>query len=115
MLKHFGAVEADFQSEYGLDLRDSLWGEKKIGTRRLCALVLGVSPRGAIARALTTRGADWSTIEELLAVLVEQTDFANRLFVQANAQDAKIWDPIKINRPTRSIDADAEAKVAEVK
>lgn len=101
MFANFEALEADFQREYGLDLRDSLWGRPLVGARRLLALVAGLSPRSVLRRKLTSRGSDWGSTEELLSALIEQVDLGNRLFFMANAKKgAKVWKPMHIPRPT---------------
>lgn len=100
MSAHFEAVEADFQSHYGLDLRRALWGAEPLGVRRLLSLIRGLPPRGAVART-ATNGRDWGTTEELLAAVVELTDLTNRLVYQAfSGKGAKKWKPVVVSRPT---------------
>jgi hypothetical protein len=106
MYGYFEAVEADFQSHYGLDLREALWGERPTGARRLLALVNGLPIRGMTFRASQMKGRDWGTTDELLASLIEQVDFTNRILYSVNAKKgSKVWKPIRIPRPH---DADRE-------
>lgn len=103
MFGHFGAVEADFQSYYGLDLRDVLWGEHPMGVRRIVALVNGLPMQGAVFRDAAMHGKYWTTTEELLATLIEVTDLTNRLLYGANAPKGKrVWDPLEIERPAKA-------------
>lgn len=107
MFAHFGAVEADFQSHYGLDLREVLWGKRPTGVRRVLSLVNGLPMQGAVYRSAATNGQYWTTTEELLATLIELTDLTNRLFYGANSgKGSKVWEPLQINRPmTKSSEA----------
>lgn len=100
MSEHFEAVEADFQAHYGIDLREALWGSRPIGVRRLLSLVNGLPVRGSVHRDLNSDGRDWSSIEELLATVIELLDFGNRMRFAANVkQGTKIWEPIEVRRP----------------
>jgi hypothetical protein len=101
MSEHFEAVEADFQRYYGLDLREVLWGEARSGVRRILSLVNGLPMEGATFRATVTKGRSWSTTDELLATLIELTDFTNRILFSVNKKEStRVWDPIHISRPT---------------
>ena len=100
MREHFGAVEADFQSYYGLDIREVLWGPKRFGARRLWSLVRGLPLDGAVVRAVSYVGRSWSVTDELLATLVELTDHGNRMYFGAHAKKTeRVWEPVKIERP----------------
>jgi len=100
MYEHFGAVEADFQSHYGMDLREVLWGDRAPGVRRVLALVNGLPTTGAVFREVAFDGKSWSMTDELLATLIEITDFGNKLLFQTNVKaGTKGWDPIVISRP----------------
>jgi hypothetical protein len=100
MREHFEAVEADFQSHYGIDLRDALWGPRPIGVRRLLSLINGLPIRGAMHREISSDGRDWSSIEELLATVIELLDFGNRMrFAASVKQGTEIWEPIEVRRP----------------
>jgi len=100
MRLHFEAVEADFQAHYGIDLRDALWGRRPMGARRLLSLVNGLPMRGPVHRAIASDGRDWSTLEELLATVIEMLDFGNRLMFASNVrQGTPVWDPIQVRRP----------------
>lgn len=74
MSEHFEAVEADwareYPNEYNGDLRQALWGPNPIGTRRLGALLQGLGPRSAVARA-ANGGIEWTQQEELDATVAE--------------------------------------------
>lgn len=110
MSGHFGAVEADFQSHYGLDLRQALWGAPRTGVRRLLALVKGLPSDSATSRSVNTGGEPWSMQDELLAALVEMVDQSNRMFFSAHAKEGTtVWDPVQIRRPgSRSENKPAE-------
>lgn len=94
-------LEADFQREYGIDLRDALFGENAIGVRRLSALINGLPADSATMRKVTSGGQQWGQVEELLATLCELVDLTNRMLYAANFDTKKeaVWDPIKIPRP----------------
>ena len=96
---NFEELEADFQREYRIDLRDALWGEKPIGGRRLTALINGLSPGCATFRKLKG-GSDWGNTEELLATVAELIDATNRLIYQVNSKKgARVWEPLRVPRP----------------
>jgi len=104
MFEHFGAVEADFQSHYGMDLREVLWGDRAPGVRRVLSLVNGLPETSAMYREVAFSGKSWSTTDELLATLVEITDAGNLLFFSANSEkNAKGWDPVSIPRPGAAV------------
>ena len=95
-------LEADFQREYGIDIRAALFGKSPMGVRRLTALIHGLSPESATMRKVTANGQQWGPTEELLATLCELVDMTNRMFYQANfdtKKGNKVWDPIEIPRP----------------
>lgn len=93
---HSEALEADLQREYGIDYR---WALKNMGARRLLALARNLSPRSATVRAFFD-GQDWSTTDELLAVLIEQVDLMNRNFIRANSKpNSRQPEPLHIPRP----------------
>lgn len=46
-------MEADFLSVYNLDLRAALWGERRIGSRRLLALLKGLPATAATYRVVS--------------------------------------------------------------
>lgn len=100
MSEHFGAVEADFQSYYGLDLRQVLWGPMRYGVRRIRSLVSGLPHDSAVTRASLYGGQAWSNGDELLATLIEMTDHGNRMYFGAHTKKGtQVWDPVEINRP----------------
>jgi len=105
MRRHFGAVEADFQSHYGLDLREVLWGPRRFGVRRIHALAEGLPLSGATFRAAATNGQQWTTTDELLAVLVELVDHSNRMYFSTHARKGQqVWKPIQIARPATKVE-----------
>ena len=95
---HFDELEADFQREYGIDLRDALWGDSPVGGRRLTALINGLSPRSATMRRLQYGGSEWGNVEEMLATLIEQMDMANRMYYQVHFE-GEAWDALLLDRP----------------
>lgn len=103
MSEHFGAVEADFQSHYGLDLRTVLWGPARSGVRRILSLIRGLPADGATVRMLSTGGVPWSMTDELLATLIEVIDQGNQMYYSAHTRKGSpSWKPIRIDRPTQS-------------
>jgi hypothetical protein len=54
---HFEALEADFRAQYGLDLSEVLWGDRRFGVRRIRALIYGLPHDGAFARAVLAEQA----------------------------------------------------------
>lgn len=98
---NFDELEADFQREYGIDLREALYGDHPIGGRRLTALISGLSPGSATMRRINSGGKQWGQIEELLAILCELMDLSNRMYYAATFDTKKdpVWDPIEIPRP----------------
>lgn len=105
MLEHFEAVEADFQSHYGLDLRDVLWGPQHVGVRRLNALVKGLPLQGVFFRTAATNGKSWTTTDELLSVLIEIVDHGNAMYYETHKKPtAEKWKSIEIHRPTGNLE-----------
>ena len=96
---NFDELEADFQREYGIDLREALYGEKPVGGRRLTALINGLSPESATMRKVHSGGIQWGQQEELLAALCEMLDTTNRLLFLGFQFKGQVWDPIEITRP----------------
>lgn len=99
--QHFGALEADFQREYGLDLREVVFGPSPWGARRLWVRVKHLPPKSALAREINPEGAAWGNVEELLATLVEVVDWGNRNFHAVHSKRRTKITPIKIPRPKR--------------
>jgi len=95
---NFDELEADFQREYGIDLREALYGEDRIGGRRLTALINGLSLDSATMRKVNSGGDEWGNTEELLATLIEIIDLSNRMFFQANFEGS-VWEPVQVPRP----------------
>jgi len=95
---HFDELEADFQREYGIDLREALYGVQPVGGRRLTALINGLTPSSLTMRRLYSEGTVWGTAEELLATLVEQLDMSNRMY-HAVHFEGDVWPPLRIQRP----------------
>lgn len=101
MSKHFEAVEADFQSHYGLDLRQVCWGPRALGVRRIRALVRGLPLDGVTIRETELDGKSWSITDELLAIQAELIDHGNRMYYSAHAKNpGGVWKPLKITRPS---------------
>lgn len=99
---HFGALEADFQRYYNLDLRRALWGEAAIGARRLINLIEWLPPESALARSCDPlyAGTGWDNKTELLATIAELVDQHSRMFFIANSKKGTHPPkPIKIPRP----------------
>jgi len=115
MLKHFEAVEADFQSHYGLDLRQVCWGPGALGVRRIRALVRGLPIDGVTVRETELHGKPWSITDELLATLIELIDHGNRMYYSAHAKNPSgVWKPLKITRPIEEEDQPPERKISTV-
>lgn len=111
---NFDELEADFQREYGIDLREALYGDNPVGGRRLTALINGLSPGSATMRRINSGGKQWGQMEELLAVLCELIDLNNRMYYTANFDTKKdpVWDPIEIPRP-RDEDVTPKSKTSD--
>ena len=97
--ENFDELEADFQREYGIDLREALYGDSPIGGRRLSALIEGLSPESTTMRKLMWGDQPWSTTNELLASLVESVDLTNRLLYISGHFKGEVWEPLHIKRP----------------
>jgi len=95
---NFDELEADFQREYGIDLREALYGKSRVGGRRLTTLINGLSPNSATMRKVNSGGGVWGPTEELLATLCEMIDLSNRMYFQAHFE-GDVWDAIEIPRP----------------
>jgi len=102
IVEYFDELEADFQREYGLDFRDSLYGEHKIGVRRLSTLIENLTLESATMRKAITGGRSWTSTDELLALLCELTDQSNRMYHTVHFQE-KTWDPLQIPRPYEQV------------
>lgn len=90
-------MEADFQSCYSLDLRAAL---RDFGMRRIRALVKGLPPGSAFHRSIDPEWWSWDGQHELLAVIAELLDGANRMYLMAHSKKgAAKPQPIKIPRP----------------
>lgn len=71
-----------------------------MGVRRLWALVRGLPRDCALHRDIDPDAASWGPHEELLASLIEVTDYGNRLFFSANTKKGTAAPPaVQINRP----------------
>lgn len=87
-----------------MDLGEALWGDQKMGARRLHSLILGLSPDGAFAKALSPETAGWGTTEELLATVAELVDLGNRQFALSKSKKgSKAPKPINIKRPWEDV------------
>jgi hypothetical protein len=65
------ALEADWQARYRRDLAQDCYGQTQIGVRKLLALIKGLPPDGALARASLGEAAGWGYEQELLATTVD--------------------------------------------
>jgi len=84
-------------SEYGLDLRESLWGPKPLGVRRLLSLVGGLPRTSALTRSVND---NWTQEDELLATVVDIIGVGNHMFLQANTKEGtNIGNPVHYPRP----------------
>lgn len=113
ILEHFDELEADFLRFYAADLPAAIWGPAPMSARKIAVLVKGLPPDSAIARALNP-SLGWGTTEELLAVLTEQVDLSNRLFLKAHSREGS-GDPkpfITIRRPWQD-DTDSKPKMSD--
>lgn len=112
---NFDELEADFQREYGIDLREALYGDNPVGGRRLTALINGLSPNSATMRRVNSGGKQWGQVEELLASLCEMVDLLNRMFYVVNFDTKKepVWSPIKIPRPQETDDEKSLPKIED--
>lgn len=96
--EHHGALTADFQREYSLNLDEEVAGG--ISSSRMDALISHLGPGTAIFREINPEWS-WGNQEELLALIAELIDRLDRHFVMANSQNGKAWEPISIPRPFR--------------
>ena len=114
--ENFEELEADFQREYGIDLRDALYGDKRIGARRLQALINGLSPKSATMRKVSFNSQEWGPVEELLAVLIEMVDMQNRMFYAANfdTKTNKVWKPVEVPRPHHAVKSKLSSKEEQI-
>jgi hypothetical protein len=78
-----------------------VFGETPMSAGRLWALVKHLPPGSALAREIDPQGSQWGNTEELLATLVEITDWGNRNFAAVHAKNRKHITPIKIPRPKK--------------
>lgn len=84
---------------YGLDLRDTLWGENPMGARRLLTLVSWLPTESATQ--LLIRGYRWTQEDELLATAIDQLQLGNHYFLSAHidSKKTKLPDPKPFPRP----------------
>lgn len=91
-----------------------MWGEESISFRRLEVLVYGLPLESRTARALgAPHPGKWSTVDELLAGLVEIVGDHRNLFVMANRDPKKPKPKLPEVRIPRPGDATRQAKRAE--
>ena len=94
-------------SEYGLDLRESLWGSQPLGVRRLLSLISGLPRTSALTRAAN---GEWTQEDELLATIVDIIGVSNHMFLQANSKKGTLLpEPIHYPRPDE-IDEDTRVQ-----
>lgn len=100
MNQSYEPLEAALLHEYGIDLREALWGREPVGARRLISLVRGLPPDSALHRATDPRGWNWNNKEELLAGILERVDWANILYLSAHGVKEHDLPPaVKVTRP----------------
>lgn len=64
------------------------------------SLVRGLPPRSTVVRDTNTDGKEWGTVEELLSLVAEELDMANRIaYAAAAGKRAKMWKPLEVPRP----------------
>ena len=99
MTEHYGALEADFQRDYGLHLGEEIW-VNNISARRMMSLVTGLPQGSAFHRVSQPKQWNWGHQEELLAVLCELVDRHDRHYIAAHTKDGKVpGDGLEIPRP----------------
>lgn len=98
METHFEPLEASFQAAYGLDLRQALWGPRRIGVRRLAALIGGLPTASPFARSVNPAAA-WGPVEEFTATTVEMLDALLRQLWPMTMKGRPPGDPVRIERP----------------
>jgi hypothetical protein len=112
--ENFDELEADFQREYGIDLREALYGDNPIGGRRLTALINGLSPSSLTAlKNGGTGGQVWGNTEELLATLCELVDRMNYMYHQIHFKPPHPQH-LEIPRPYERVPAPVKAAGANV-
>ena len=101
-------------SMYGLDLRESLWGSKPLGVRRLLSLISGLPRESALTRAATD---EWTQEDELLATVVDIIGVSNHMFLQANStKGTRLPEPVHYPRPWEvTADAHVQSSKDEVR
>ena len=113
VVENLAELEADFQREYGIDLREALYSEdesKRIGMRRLSNLVAGLSPRSTTFRKVYGDGSEWGSAEEILSVIAELIDVLNRLTYSAATGKTPNWKPLRIPRPYQNVPIRSEPR-----
>ena len=78
-----------------------MWGPKPISARRLENRLTTLPLESRTARALgAVAPGQWHNVEELLALLAEELDFGNRLFLMTHSKKgARQPKPLKVPRP----------------
>jgi hypothetical protein len=95
--ERFGALEADFQAHYRLDLRCVLYGPTADGVRRIKSLVDGL-PSSALVWA--DEMGRWTRGDQFDALAVELLDCIHRdLLILARVPRSKVPKPLAIPRP----------------
>lgn len=98
MKSHFSALEADFQRDYGLNLRECVW---EFNVPRMMSLVKGLDPSGALAREENEIWW-WNNEVELLASIFDKLNVMDYNFIRANTSEkdqGKVKKPERIPRP----------------
>ena len=95
---------------YGLDLIDTLWGERPFSVRKLVALVRWLPEDSAVTRAV----GSWSQKSEILATIVDMIGASNHMYLAAHVKEGtKIGDPLRFPRPWEDGLVDAWEETAE--
>jgi hypothetical protein len=106
--------------QYGIDLRDALWGAVRrtptdshgwIGVRRLRSLIDGLRPDGAFARSVSPESVQFREgTAEFTALLVELIDSHRLDFIQVNSDSKKFDRPqaLKLPRPWQHEEANIQ-------
>ncbi len=78
LLSEYGeAIEADLQRFYGTDIRELFRAGSELTWRRLRALISGLPPESALARAMAGPDHAWTLETQLLAALHDRLSEAN--------------------------------------
>lgn len=95
---------------YRIDLRAALYGDGRIGLRRIVRLVEHLPPGSATWIAAHGQVALWETTHELLALLIEVVHHQTRMIAKAfGGRD--IGEPLRLPRPYEPTTPDEAQRV----